>query len=218
MENTWILRTQRAVGYREEVLEFLARVREQIATCSPLHASVVTRLWLAADELDSVVCDLLGQLNESLVGGEGEVETTRGASMPQEQRVEPDAPEAQGPVYQCTWSLSWDQGRKGVSLVLTAGARDGPLTASVTSRSARARRDLPHPPGDGALEEALGEVFVEESTAEQMMDHLQSLEEELIAEEAALQRAAGVLPEPPEEEVSSNLMDGETQPRTNWGH
>ena len=36
-------------------------------------------------------------------------------------------------MYQCTWGLLWDQGRKGVSLVLTADARDQPLTASVNS-------------------------------------------------------------------------------------
>ena len=217
-ESPWILRTRRAMAYREEILDFLARVREQIPTCSPLHAGAVTRLWLAADDLDPVVGDLLAQLNESLVAGQGEVETTRGASMPPGQSAEAGAPDHGGPVYQCTWSLLWDQGRKGVSLVLTADARDEPLTASVTSRLARTRRDLPHPPGDGTLEEALGEAFVEESTAEQMMDRMQSLEEEMIEEEARLQRAAGILLESSDEAVSSNLMDQEVRPTRDRGH
>ncbi|GBD11913.1 hypothetical protein HRbin23_01596 [bacterium HR23] len=153
--SAWIERARRLVAYQQEALAFLERVRRQFPLAVPQHAPAVARLWLLADEVDSFLCTLLEELNRGLLGGKGEVDTTRGAHTRRENA--PLAPGLEGIPglspslagreyirYDCTWSLKWEE-EKAVSVQLTVEPDNDVFRGVVVARRARLARDIPCP-------------------------------------------------------------------------
>ena len=203
-QDSWIDRTRRAVERRLEALEFLSRVRDQFPMSSPLHAAAVTRLWSAAEEMDPPVCRLLEELNQGLLQGTGQLDITRGASLRAQTEMERmGIPASKGPtpgtplsqetlVYECTWALLWKDAQKGIRVALAIDTQTMALDARVSARQWPMSQELSHPIDEEALKEALTEVFVAESTLDQVTAQLQQITHDLADQDAALQRVAGI--------------------------
>jgi hypothetical protein len=175
--SSWIERVRRLVAYHEEARAFVERVRQQFPLAHPQHTPAVARLWLVADEVDPFLCTLLEEVNRSLLGGKGEVDTTRGAqvrreALPWGQGLEglPGVSPRETMSYDCTWSLRWAQER-GVLIRLTVEPEGEVYGGTVVARRARHSRDIPCPvrPGDRsrfeeAVREAVMECFAAEAT------------------------------------------------------
>ena len=156
-ELSWIERAQRLVDYHREALEFIGRAGQEIRA-SPAHAVSIGRLWLEADGIDDMVCTLLDEMNTGLLGGDGELDTTRGVAM------RPSRLGEEGVFYSCSWSLLWDGG-KGVSLDLSIEPRSGTFEAQVRSLKGIQSTDVRFPLSDLDLKEALVSAYVAETTS-----------------------------------------------------
>ena len=155
---SWLERARRLVDYHQEALEFIGRAGQQIPA-NPTHALAVGRLWLEADGIDDRVCTLLDELNSGLLGGNGELDTTRGVAMRPSQLGE------EGVFYSCSWSLLWGGGR-GVSLDLSIEPRSGTFEALVRSVRGVDSTSVRFPFSDSDLKEALVSAYVVEATSE----------------------------------------------------
>ena len=102
-EASWIDQAKKLVEYRREAQEFLARIGQRF-DAAPHHAKSISRLWFEADQLDALICGLLEEINEGLLGGQAELDVTRGASL--RPNVDEDTL-----FYDCTWSLLWGEGK-----------------------------------------------------------------------------------------------------------
>ena len=157
-ELSWIERAQRLVDYHQEALEFIGRAGQEIPA-SPTHALSVGRLWLEADGIDDMVCTLLDEMNTGLLGGEGELDTTRGVA------VRPSRLGEEGVFYSCSWSLLWGGG-KAVSLDLSIEPQSGIFEAQVRALRGKQSTDVRFPLSDLDLKEALISAYVTETTSE----------------------------------------------------
>ncbi|MBI4337176.1 MAG: hypothetical protein HY683_05025 [Chloroflexi bacterium] len=187
---SWVERVKKAVEYRKDALQFLARARGRFPETSPDHAGPVTRLWLLADQMDPLFCRLLDELNRELLGGTARVETTRGVSLRQPEGMPeldarlaellPPAPsrEAPTPVYECTWSLMW--GDKAVSITLALPVADRGYEVQVSAQRShlvervagrRSEEDVPRLTEE--VQEALVHAFAAEANVDTLLEELQ---------------------------------------------
>lgn len=151
----WIERARSMAAYHAEALDFIRRAQPQ----HPVEDDDVyplMRLWVQADQLDELILTLLRTLNAELLGGGGELDTTRsvnGYSEDGERRI----------FYECGWALEWADAR-GVSVTVGFDA-DGVFYAYAAGvRSAFTQR-IGYPITESALQDALCEAYVRESTA-----------------------------------------------------
>ena len=125
MSDGWIDSIAKAYQYKLDALDFLSRVREQFPSSNPTHAGIVSKLWIAADDMDKPVNIALAELNQGLLSDKGEIEITRGASMQpgSSSQIEFNSEFSDSTndqflgqmgsfnpdrlIYECTWSLSW---------------------------------------------------------------------------------------------------------------
>ena len=156
-EHSWTERAQRLVDYHREALEFIGRAGHQLSA-NPGDAHLVGRLWLEADGIDDMVCTLLEEMSTGLLGGDGELDTTRGVAM------RPSRLGEEGVFYSCSWSLLWGNG-KGVSLDLSIEPRSGIFEAQVRALQGVQSTDVRVPISDPDLKEALISAYVVEATS-----------------------------------------------------
>ena len=156
---SWLEEAKKQVEYTKEALSFLNRARQQFET-SPTHARAVAKLWLAADQVDELICTLLEEMNQGLLEGMGELDTTRGAA------IRPVGMEEETLFYDCTWSLAWSED-KGIAVNLAVEPRSQILQVQVWARQAMDREAISFPIHDDALKEALVMIYVAEATLEE---------------------------------------------------
>lgn len=158
----WLDRARQLVGYHQEALDFIDRVKGQLPV-DDSYALYLSRLWVEADDLDQTVCSLLEDLNHHLIGGGGEMDTTRGAA------VRPSLLPEEALFFECAWSLAWGDG-KAVSLELAIDATTGIFDAHAIGRISNAKRAVPFPITESAMKDAFTEVYVAEATSESSDD------------------------------------------------
>lgn len=160
------------VEYYPEAVDFARRAGVPIGDGDAL---ALTRLWAEADGLDARVMGRLGELNDGLLGGKGTVDALRGASQRETAAAligdggavgggDGDAAAALGAFFDCSWTLEWGDGRC-VSVALEVDAGAGVFYAYARGAASGAAARVGYPVTDGALEEALTEVFVAEVAA-----------------------------------------------------
>ena len=156
------------VEYYPEAVDFARRAGVPIGDGDAL---ALTRLWAEADGLDARVMGRLGELNDGLLDGKGTVDALRGASQREMAAAlvgdgaggyAGDAVAALGAFFECSWTLEWGDGRC-VSVALEVDAAAGVFYAYARGAASGAAARVGYPVTDGALEEALTEVFVAEA-------------------------------------------------------
>ena len=150
------------VAYHQDVLSFIRRASEHFAVSSE-HVELVMRLWVDADDLDALVLPLLDTLNNELLGGVAELDTTRGVSVQPSAFGAIEDSDAEEVVYECIWSLNWESGR-GVSVALSVSSSGVFHVRARGSASSREHR-IGYPPTERALQEALTAAYVAEATS-----------------------------------------------------
>ena len=155
-ETSWTDRAKKLVAHHRDAQDFIRRAADQLPV-SQDDALALSRLWMEADALDELVCTLLDQLNNDLLEGEAEFDTTRGASV---RRSRLDQQETL--FYDCTWSLTWE----GCSVVvnLSVEAKTSLYEAQVAAGSANEVHPVSHPISESALKAALVSAYVAEAT------------------------------------------------------
>lgn len=152
----WIERARSMAGYYDEAMDFIRRAQPQHPVEND-DAYPLMRLWVQADQLDELILTLLQTLNAELLGGVGELDTTRsvnGYSEDGERRIS----------YECGWALTWGRRRRGVNVTISFDA-DGIFYAYAAGvRSAFTQR-IGYPVTESALQDALCEAYVRETTA-----------------------------------------------------
>ena len=152
----WITRAKRLVEYHEEATDFVNRVLKKLPSGSS-DALAVGELWLEADRLDPLICALLNEMNEALLEGRAELNTTRGASM----RLAGFEEEAL--FYECSWTLEWAENR-GVMVNLAIEPSAKFYSANVHAMLAEQPEMIQHPIHESELKEALINAYVIEAT------------------------------------------------------
>ncbi len=152
---SWLERAQKLVAYHQEALGFIQRIGQQLPA-SPSDALAVGRLWLEAEKLDPTVCGLLDEMNVGLLGGKGELDTTRGASLAQ-------SPADDRLVYECTWSLRWEDSR-GVSVDLAMDSLSEAYYVTVRGLQSGQAERVRFPLDEAELKEALVNAYVADAT------------------------------------------------------
>lgn len=152
---SWLERAHKLVTYHQEALGFIQRIGQQLPA-SPSDALAVGRLWLEAEKLDPVVCGLLDEMNVGLLGGKGELDTTRGASLAQ-------SPAEDRLVYECTWSLRWEDSR-GVSVDLALDSLSEAYYITVRGLQSGQAERVRFPLDEAELKEALVNAYVADAT------------------------------------------------------
>jgi len=155
-ELSWIERAKKLVEYHEEAQNFVRRVGKQLPT-GPSDALAVSELWVEADRLDDMICSLLDEMNTGLVGGNAELDTTRGAS------IRPAGFEEEAVFYECSWTLEWGNNRSVlVNLAVEPSARL--YEVNVHAIQAEETRSIRHPVTESELKEGLINAYVIETT------------------------------------------------------
>ena len=121
-------------------------------------AGAVSALWREAEELDEMICTLLGEMNSILLDGRGELDTTRGASPAG------SPADADRVVYECSWTLDWD-GDLGISVKLSTQPRYSALELVVRAVHASEERPVPYPVAEDGLKRALAHIYAAEASA-----------------------------------------------------
>ncbi len=148
---TWVDRTRRMVGYREEALDFLGRAGGQLPVFES-DIGIVCRLWAIADEYDEIICRALTEFDTAVFDTAGELDITRGAETRTTSDNQPQV------MFLCTWSLV-RPGGQSVSCILYAEQLTGAIGLEVQDSSGVSHR-LPFPLGEpSALYEALSDGF-----------------------------------------------------------
>ncbi|MCH8063016.1 MAG: hypothetical protein IH861_10985 [Chloroflexi bacterium] len=155
-ETSWTDKAKKLVAYHSEAQDFIRRAGDELPV-SPDDALTLGRLWEEADGLDELVCTLLDQLNNDLLKGEAEFDTTRGASV---RRSRLDQQETL--FYDCTWSLTW--GGCSVVVNLSVEGKTSLYEAQVAAGSANEVHPVSHPISESALKAALVSAYVAEAT------------------------------------------------------
>ena len=151
----WIDRARSMAGYYVEARDFIRRAQPQ----HPVQDDDVyplMRLWVQADQLDELILPLLQTLNAELLGGGGELDTTRsvnGYSEDGERRIS----------YECGWALEWADAR-GVN-VTVGFDEDGVFYAYAGGVRSSFTQHIGYPITESALQDALCEAYVRETTA-----------------------------------------------------
>ncbi len=157
---SWTERARRMVAYHAEALDFINRASEHYPV-SAADVEALMRLWVEADNLDDMILPLLDELNTELIGGGGELDTTRGVSMRPSALSGLTDSDAAIVVYECAWSLTWANTR-GVSVNLAIDA-DGVFYANVTGAASRREERTGYPLTTAGLQDALIAVYVAEA-------------------------------------------------------
>ena len=150
----WIERARSMAAYHAEAMDFIRRAQPQ----HPVEDDDVyplMRLWVQADQLDELILPLLQTLNADLLGGVGELDTTRsvnGYSEDGERRIS----------YECGWALEWADER-GVNVTVGFDA-DGVFYAYAAGVRSSFTQRIGYPITESALQDALCEAYVREST------------------------------------------------------
>ena len=155
-ETSWTDRGKKLVEYHPQAQDFIRRAGGRLPV-SQDDAPVLSRLWVEADGLDELVCTLLDQLNNDLLKGEAEFDTTRGSSV---RRSRLDQQESL--FYDCTWSLAWEG--RSVVVNLSVEAKTSLYEAQVGAGSANEVHPVSHPFSENALKAALISAYVAEVT------------------------------------------------------
>ena len=155
-ELSWTEKAKKLVAYHREAQDFIRRAGDDLPV-SLDDAAALGRLWAEADELDELVCTLLDQLNNELLKGEAEFDTTRGAAV---RRSRLDDQESL--FYDCAWSLTW--GGCSVVVNLSVEAKTSLYEAQVAAGSAKEAHPVSHPISETALKAALVSAYVAEAT------------------------------------------------------
>lgn len=161
-ELSWTDRVRRMVNYYSEASGFIRRASESFPVTSE-HTLLLLQLWIEAEDLDGVILPLLSDLNIELLGGRGELDTTRGVSTRQSATGGFDDLGTDEVVFEFTWRLNWAEGI-GVSVIFTCntqGIRDALARGDVSS----CERRVGYPVTRRSLEEALTIVYVAEVTS-----------------------------------------------------
>ena len=159
----WLDRAKRLVGYHQEALDFIDRVRGQLPV-DDSYAVYLSRLWVEADELDQTVCSLLEDVNHHLIEGSGEMDTTRGAA------VRPSLLAEETLFFECSWSLTWSNG-KSISLGLAIDATTGVFEALASGQLSNTTQTVRFPVTESALKDAFTQVYVVEATTQPSGDN-----------------------------------------------
>ena len=151
----WIERARSMAAYHAEALDFIRRAQPQ----HPVEDDDVyplMRLWVQADHLDELILTLLQTLNDKLLNSIGELDTTRsvnGYSEDGEHRIS----------YECGWTLEWTDER---SVSITVGFdSDAVFYAYAAGVRSSFTHRIGYPITESALQDALCEAYVRESTA-----------------------------------------------------
>lgn len=156
----WIERARSIAAYHAEALDFIRRAQSQ----HPVEDDDVyplMRLWVQADKLDELILTLLQTLNDKLLNSVGELDTTRsvnGYSEDGERRIS----------YECGWTLEWAWGRRGHSrsVNVTIGFdEDAVFYAHAAGIRSSFTQRIGYPVTESALQDALCEAYVRETTA-----------------------------------------------------
>ncbi len=158
----WTERARRMVAYHRDAFDFIRRAPEHFPVSSE-HVELVMRLWVDADDLDSLILPLLDALNVELLDGMAELDTTRGVSAQPPAFGALEGSDAEEVVYQCIWSLNWESGQ-GVSVALSVTSSGVFYMQARGSTSNREHR-IGFPPTESALQEALTSAYVAEATS-----------------------------------------------------
>ena len=157
----WIERARSMAAYYDEAMDFIRRAQPQ----HPVEDDDVyplMRLWVQADILDEPILTLLQTLNAELLGGSGELDTTRsvnGYSEDGERRIS----------YECGWKLEWRYTytrTRTRSVNVTIGFDEDSVFYAYAScgRSWFTHR-IGYPITESALQDALCDAYVRETTA-----------------------------------------------------
>jgi len=157
---SWIERARSMAGYHAEALDFIRRAPLQhIVENDDVYP--LMRLWVQADRLDEFIMTLLRTLNDELLGGVGELETTRSV------KGHPEDDERRRS-YECGWALKW-RDERGVSVTvgfdLTQFDADSVFYAYAAGVRSSFTQRIGYPITESALQDALCEAYVRESTA-----------------------------------------------------
>ena len=195
MSDGWIDSIAKAYQYKLDALDFLSRVREQFPSSNPTHAGVVSKLWIAADDMDKPVNIALAELNQGLLSDKGEIEITRGASMQpgSSSQIEFNSEFSDSTndqflgqmgsfnpdrlIYECTWSLSWrtNDDEYAIAFRLIANANTGELRALVNGFNFPENYDITFPLIGNELKDGLAKAYVEEATSNETKAMLQKI-------------------------------------------
>ena len=155
-EPSWTDQAKKLVEYHRQAQDFIRRAGDQLPV-SQDDALALGRLWVEADRLDELVCTLLDQLNNDLLNGEAEFDTTRGASL---RRSRLDDQETL--FYDCTWSLTWED--CSVVVNLSVDPKTSLYEAQVAAGSSKEVHPVSHPMSESVLKAALVSAYVAEAT------------------------------------------------------
>ena len=158
---SWIDRARRMVEYHHEAAAFIHRASEQFPV-SAAHSRLLLRLWVEADTLDSVIFPLLGELNEEILEGRGNVEATRGVTVRPSGYSPIEESRGEEVVYECGWTLHFDA-RKGVAIVLSV-SETGVFQAVAVGNFSGQQHRIGYPVTTGALQDGLVSAYVSEVT------------------------------------------------------
>ncbi len=147
---SWVDRTRRMVGYRDEALDFLGRASEQVPVFES-DVGLVCRLWAVADEHDEILCRALTEFDSALFESPGELDITRGVE------TRPVSEEESGAVFLCTWAIV-RPGQERVSCVLYGEQLTGAVGMEIQDSHGLAR-PVPFPVTPSDLYEALSDSF-----------------------------------------------------------
>lgn len=151
----WIERARSMAAYHAEAMDFIRRAQPQHPVIDD-DVYPLMRLWVQADQLDELILTLLQTLKSELLGGVGELDTTRsvnGYSEDGERRI----------FYECGWALAWADER-GVNVTVGFDA-DGVFYAYAGGSRSSFTQRIGYPITESALQDALCEAYVRETTA-----------------------------------------------------
>ena len=150
--NSWLDEAKKLLEHRRAAAEFLERAAQQLPV-SPGDAGVVAALWHEAERLDTMVCTLLGEMNVVLLGDNGELDTTRGASPV----------DADDVVYECSWTLDWGDSL-GVLVKLSTESQRSAFNLVVRATRATEESRVPYPLTEDSLKHALANAYAAEAS------------------------------------------------------
>ncbi len=163
-DKDWIERARSMVAYHAEALDFIRRAALPVLF-DDADVRMLTRLWIEADDLDDMLMTHLSELNNSLIGGAGALDASRGVSQrPSAVSGLTDFPTEISAFFECSWSLVWaDERAVIVTLELDVAAGVFHAYARGTKSSTEAR--IGYPITANSLQGALADTFVAEATA-----------------------------------------------------
>lgn len=155
----WITQTREFLELCREAREFVERASETFPRAQAEDALAVARLWQNATDLDPRIYGLLDELNRGLLGGQGEIDMTRGASA---RSLMPGVVEEELLFYECTWTLSWDGTNHQIVVKLAVEPRMESFHLQVSSFNTFRPADVRFPIEEEQLKEALRKEYVRE--------------------------------------------------------